>query len=149
MISIKEGLFYLDGKFKWIRPNMNLYHINKNCENIISISNSGDLAFDFYKYATNFFDAAECVIHYLGEDASEKQDIAKLDLWYFAMVYLYRQSLELIVKANIFQVITANAAKKDIVGEIRHDLKEGFEKILELKNLTINENDDAKWLINF
>ena len=139
----------MDGKFKWIRPNMNLYHINKNCENIISISNSGDLAFDFYKYATNFFDAAECVIHYLGEDASEKQDIAKLDLWYFAMVYLYRQSLELIVKANIFQVITANAAKKDIVGEIRHDLKEGFEKILELKNLTINENDDAKWLINF
>lgn len=139
----------MDDKFKWIRPNMYLYYIDKNCEHIISMSNSGDLAFDFNKYATNFFDAAECVIHYLGEDAAEKQDIAKLDLWYFAMIYLYRQSLELLLKAIIFQVVTTNVDRKDIVGEIRHDLKQGFEKLIELKHLTTDENENANWLINF
>lgn len=35
--------------FKWIRSNMDLYHIGENCTHIIAISNSGNLAADFYK----------------------------------------------------------------------------------------------------
>ena len=79
----------MDYDFKWIRPNMSLYHMDKNCQFPITLLNSEDLAIEFNKYAIDFFDAAECVIHYLGEDAAENGDIAKLDLWYFAMVYLY------------------------------------------------------------
>ena len=81
----------MDYDFKWIRPNMSLYHIDKNCSFPITLLNSGNLTDDFNKYAEDFFNAAESVIHYLGEDAAENGDIAKLDLWYFAMVYLYRQ----------------------------------------------------------
>lgn len=139
----------MDFNFKWIRPNMSLYYIDKNSKHICSISNSCDLASDFNRYSTHFFDAAECVIHYLGEDAASKQDIAKLDMWYFAMIYLYRQSLELLLKANIFRIVDSDTNKKEIVGEIRHDLRQAFEKLLELMNLTTENNDNAKWLFDF
>ena len=69
------------------------------------------LAIDFYKYAKDFFGAAECVVRYLGEEAAVKYDIAKLDIWYFAMIYLYRQSLELLLKANIFQVVVLDGER--------------------------------------
>ena len=73
---------------------------DKGCSFPIALLNSGNLANDFYKYAEDFFNAAESVIHYLCEEAAEREDIAKLDLWYFAMVYMYRQSIELLLKAR-------------------------------------------------
>lgn len=132
--------------YKWVRADMDLYHIDRNNENIINVVNCGSLDIDFYVYAKNFFEAAEYVIHYLVEEAAEKQDIAKLDLWYFAMVYLYRQSLELLLKATIFQAVTNDTDRKDIIGKIRHDLKQAFEKLIEVKSLTIDYNENAKWL---
>lgn len=41
----------MDYDFKWIRPNMSLYHIDKNCPFPITLLNSGNLADDFNKYA--------------------------------------------------------------------------------------------------
>ncbi len=135
--------------YKWIRPDMNLYHIGGSSKYIITVANSGSLDVDFYKYAQNFYEAAETVIHYLGEEAAENQDIAKLDLWYFATVYLYRQSLELLLKASIFQVVTDTTDRKDIIGQIRHDLKQSFEKLIEIRGLTIDENENAKWVLDY
>lgn len=135
--------------YKWIRSNMDLYHIKENCRQIVTVKNSGDLAVDFYTYATNFYKSAEYVVHYLGEEAATKHDIAKLDIWFFAMIYLYRQSLELILKADIFRIITPNTHRKEIVGAIRHDLKQGFEKLLEVMQLTTDCNENAKWLMNY
>lgn len=123
--------------YKWIRPDMDLFHLGGNNEYIITVANSGNLATDFYVYSQNFYEAAE------------KQDIAKLDLWYFAMVYLYRQSLELLLKAGIFQTIIDNAERKDIVGDIRHDLKQAFEKLIEVKALTVSDSENDKWLMNY
>lgn len=136
----------MDYDFKWIRPNMSLYHIDKNCPFPITLLNSGNLADDFNKYAEDFFNAAESVVHYLGEDVAENGDIAKLDLWYFAMVYLYRQSMELLLKANIFKIVTSENDRKLIIGDIRHDLKQGYDKLLELKDLEYTDNDNANWL---
>ena len=87
---------------------MSLYHIDKNCSFPITLLNSGNLTDDFNKYAEDFFNAAESVIHYLGEDAAENGDIAKLDLWYFAMVYLYRQ-----MQANQSVIVTSSRFTKD------------------------------------
>lgn len=125
---------------------MSLYHIDKNCPFPITLLNSGDLADDFNKYAENFFDAAESVIHFLGEEAAENGDIAKLDLWYFAMVYLYRQSIELLLKANIFKIVISEYDRKQIIGNVRHDLKQGYDELLELKGLEETDNANANWL---
>lgn len=125
---------------------MSLYHIDKNCPFPITLLNSGDLADDFNKYAENFFDAAESVIHFLGEEAAENGDIAKLDLWYFAMVYLYRQSIELLLKANIFKIVISEYDRKQIIGNVCHDLKQGYDELLELKGLEETDNANANWL---
>lgn len=69
----------------------------------------------------------------MGEEAAERGDIAKLDLWYFAMVYLYRQSIELLLKANIFKLVISDQDRKRIIGDVRHDLKQGYDKLLQLK----------------
>ncbi len=135
--------------FKWIRSDMDLFYIDKDSKNTITISNSGQLDRDFYLYAKNFFYAAEYVIHYLLEDAAEQQDIAKLDLWYFAIIYLYRQSLELLLKAIIFQYTTDNIERKSIVGKIRHDLKQALDKIFELKPSIVCDNHNIQWLIKY
>ena len=117
-----------------MRPNLDLYHIDASSKCIITFSNSGQLDKDFYKYACDFYEAAEYIIHYLGEDAAQKHDIAKLDLWYFPMVYLYRHSLELLLKAIIFQTITDKNDRMNIVEEIRHNLLQAFQKIIEIKS---------------
>lgn len=128
---------------------MNLYDIGNNSEHIVTIANSGDLEIDFYIYAQNFYEAAENVTHYLMEEAAKNQDIAKLDLWCYSMIYLYRQSLELLLKASIFQTITNNIDRKRVISKIRHDLKQAYEKIIEIKGLTIGDNKNAKWLMEY
>ncbi len=40
-------------EYKWIHPNVDFYHI-ENRSTVITVSNSGDLRLDLYKYANNF-----------------------------------------------------------------------------------------------
>ena len=139
----------MENNFKWIRPNMSLDQIGETCSSSITLLNSGDLADNFNKYAEDFFDAAESVVHYLIEEAAERGDIAKLDLWYFATVYLYRQSIELLLKANIFKLAISDQSRKQIVKDVRHDLEQGYNKLLLLKNLEATNNTNADWLQNY
>lgn len=135
--------------YKWIRPDVDFYHVDKNSLTAIVVSNSGNLAFDFYCYANNFFDAAETIIIYLLTEAAKRKDIAKLDVWYFAMLYLYRQSLELILKAVIFQLVSEQTSRKNIIDDVRHDVKQAFDKIAEIKGSSIETSENGVWLLAF
>lgn len=128
---------------------MDLYHIGNNNEYIITVTNSGDLSYDFYKYACNFYEAAEKVMLYLVEESVNEKSISRLDLWYFAMVYLYRQSLELLLKASVFQTVTNTTDRKNFIGNVRHDLKQSLEELIEARGLTIDGNQNAEWLKEF
>lgn len=139
----------MDSNFRWIRPNISLFHVDKTSQSLITILNSGDLAADFYKYAEDYFCAANCVMQHLIEEASEKGDIAKLDLWYFSMLYIYRQSLELILKANIFKVETSDQQRTIILANIQHDLKKALDELLCLKKIIELESIDVNWISNF
>ena len=141
-------LFMTD--IKWVRADMNLNFIDENKENnIIEVKNSGKLEKDFYQYAEKFYNAAECIIYYLLEEASKKQDIAKLDIWYLPMIFLYRQSIELLLKAIILKIITDNKEGKECVKGISHNLKKAFEKIIEKKEIILNSNENGKWLMKY
>ena len=115
---------------KWVRENMNLNYLDKRNGYIITVKNTGNLEFDFKKYSLNFYDAAKTIILYLLTEASEHKDIKKLDLWYFATIYLYRQSLELMLKACVFQLITDIKDRKEAIGKLRHDLTLSFDEII-------------------
>lgn len=135
----------------WIHSNIDLLYINSDREDIVCIKNSGSLEMDFFVYANNFFRAGEEVINYLLSDASENCDIKKMDLWYYSMIFLYRHSIELLLKAIIFQEIKDLNKIKASIGEIRHDLYKAFKKIIELKKLELDLDniENLNWLKKF
>lgn len=142
-INIDNDGISINYEDSWIHSNMDFYHIEDG-DTTVEILNTGALDKDFYKYSLNFQNAADKVIHYLIQDSDR---ISELDLWYFAIIYLYRQSLELILKACIFQIVTDLESRKSIISSIRHDLSQAFDKLLELKSFAMNEN--AEWLKAF
>ena len=133
-------------ELKWIRQDMDLNKIDNN-NMLITIENTGCLEKDFYNYAMNFFEAAEILISSLLHE--NQTDISKLDTWYFSVIYLYRQSLELLLKAIIFQNITDEETRINLIGKIRHDIHSAFNEILNIKNITIANNSRLDWLNKF
>ncbi|XEO93812.1 hypothetical protein ACBP45_09525 [Latilactobacillus sakei] len=134
-------------ELEWPRDDMVLDRINKNSDYIVEILNSEDLPVEFYRYSSYYFDAASSIMKYLVEIASKRGDIAKLDLWYFPMTYLYRHSFELLIKANIFKKVITINERITAVKEVRHNLKAGFKKILEFNNL--EKNSESVWVMEF
>lgn len=134
-------------EYQWIHQNMNLFFISDNKESAIEIKNTGILNKDFYKYAFDFYKAAEHIFNYLVNNATQLDEFQKLDLWFFPMIYLYRQCLELLLKACIFQTITETNARKNIIGKIRHALKQAFLQLIEIRELSLNEN--GRWLMSY
>lgn len=130
---------------------MSLTHLIKNGEYNITLHNSGDLIFDFKNYAEQFYVGAENFMEYLLVEASRKRDIAKLDMWYFAIVYLYRQSLELLLKSTLFQYIVNIEDRKKAIGCIRHDLAQGLELLLNSIPVVdkSQKHDAINWLTSF
>ena len=133
---------------KWIQPTIDLKKIGTDPNKIVSVQNSGVLETDFYRYANNFHEAADIILRELIGPDSEA-NIAKLDTWYFALIYLYRQSLELMLKANIFKLIQDEQDRKDAIAEVRHDVGAAFDKIITLQGIDINSNQNIKWLSDF
>lgn len=134
---------------KWPKPNMDFYKKATDPFDEVTIQNSGVLEDDFFRYANNFYEAAIVIINKLIGSESKKTTIAELDLWYFALIYLYRQSLELMLKANIFDLVKNEKDRKDIIGLVRHDVGAAFDKIIEITGIDISNNDNAKWLQQF
>ena len=89
------------------------------------------------------------IINKLIGSESKHTGIAELDLWYFALIYLYRQSLELMLKANIFDLVKSEQDRKDILSVVRHDVGAAFDKIIDLQGIDINSNQNIKWLSDF
>lgn len=129
---------------KYLRNNFNIKKIN-NKKNKITFQNSGILEKDFYDYANNFLYAGNLITR----DLVSCKNIKKLDTWYFALVYIYRQSLELILKANIFILEQNSDNRKEIIGKVRHNLKEAFDEVVALSNTDISSNDNLIWLSKY
>lgn len=53
----------------------------------------------------------------------------------------------MLLKACIFQYIIDESKRKQIIGDIRHDLKQAFDKIIMINNLKMN--DQVMWLSEF
>lgn len=62
-----------------------------------------DISLAFKEYSYNFFTAAHLIGSYLLE--TNLTDISKLDTYFFSLAFLYRHSIELLLKAIAFQQI--------------------------------------------
>ena len=85
----------------WPKDKCNFYAINCSKEEKVRIVNNSKLEELFYVYAKNYKEAARLIV----EDALESNSIATLDINFFGLAFLYRHSLELLLKAIGFKHI--------------------------------------------
>lgn len=121
----------MEYRSKWLRPEGDFTFVDKTKNDIVIIKNQGGLSAEFYSYSKQFHIAADKLIIHLLTISKEKCDIGKLDTWFFAIAYLYRHCLELILKGLVFKYITDEIEQKSVIGIIRHDLSKCFAIILE------------------
>lgn len=113
-------------------------------ENIITISGNSNLQEEFFNYALKFKESSYLITDYI----LEVSDISKLDNYFFSLAYLYRHSLELILKAIGFKYITALEDRKLFVKETFHNLSRILEFVSPHIESCIEKNKDAyDWLV--
>lgn len=128
----------------WPKSSVDIKKLGTDPSNQITVLNSGVLENDFYRYANHFYEAGDEII----KDAISSGDIAKLDSCYFALVYLYRQSIELMLKAIIFTYIKSDTDRINMLRMVRHDVFSAFNVLISEAGINIS-NDNMKWLSDF
>ena len=79
----------------WPNDHSNFMQLGDVNENIITISGNSNLQEEFFSYALKFKKSSYLIANYV----LKEPDISKLDNYFFSLAYLYRHSLELILKA--------------------------------------------------
>lgn len=132
---------------EWIRKEADFRHFDRNNESNICIRNTDNLSEEFYKYSEKFLYAGNIVIEKMIESYSN----AVKDMWLFPVIYLYRQSIELILKANVFKYTENENEQKEYLKSVGHNLSYSFEMFqIKAGNLEdIQNNDTIKWLKKF
>ena len=102
-----------------------------------------DLSDSFYDYSEGFFSAA----HYIAVSLLETDhpDISKLDSYFFSLAFLYRHSLELILKALAFRNICDKGMRILFAKNTFHDLAKILEGVLNVEPFSRNA-EELCWL---
>ena len=129
----------------WIRDDVDFFKINCDRDKKISIISDKSLEEEFYSYANGFKEAANI----LAKDALYSSEIAKLDINFYSIAFLYRHSIELILKAIGFQYIKEHDERKLFLKQTCHSLYEILTYISEYIKKYIELDKEAyNWVIN-
>ncbi|MFF2089565.1 hypothetical protein [Paenibacillus sp. NPDC058174] len=109
---------------KWPRPNADLFKLGIN-ENTIILKSNPNKDEEFFGYALDFRKAANILTSHV----LEHPRIENLDTYFFPIAFLYRHSLELILKAIALKNITDLAEGRLFLKETFHNLSEILTKI--------------------
>lgn len=112
----------------------------------VTIYNNKSLDENFYKYTVQFYNAADLMMKNLNKN---KTDNSMLDTWFYPLVYLYRQSLELALKSCILKKTTSKEQANQIFSKVNHNLSLCKNEIYSLYGLSANDSKNAKWLDDF
>ncbi len=134
---------------EYLKPEIDFYKAGINLNNLIYAYNDAEITKLFYTYGCNFFETADRTNLYVCQEGAKNKDIAKLDSWFYPVIYMYRQSLELMLKACLFGNVINKAERQRMLGSIRHDLTMAFDEVLTLKNLSINNSENGRWLAEY
>lgn len=95
---------------------------DKHSKYAVKIPAPTDLAEALFKYSEDFFEAAHIITEFILY--AEHPDIGKLDIYFFAIAFLYRHCMEVGLKAIGFQYINDVEERKEFVKQTRHNLFE-------------------------
>lgn len=128
-------------QFRWPREEADFKFIDKESKCIIENINNENLSKEFYKYSMKFNIFGNMVIDYI----TPLKNNGIKDSWFFPIVYLYRQSLELILKATVFKYIISNKERSEYLREVGHNLSRLFETVY--KNIQLNNTNTREELL--
>ncbi|MBU3073876.1 hypothetical protein [Clostridium estertheticum] len=109
---------------KWIEVNADIYKIDS--DKIVEIENNNDLGILLKLYAEKFKLSAYKLTEYLLKSDS----ISNLDNYFFAVAYLFRHSIELMLKAIAFKYIINLEDRSELLKRTKHNL---YNLLLEIK----------------
>lgn len=113
---------------------------------VLKITPPTDLAHSFYEYSQSFYKAAHSIASFLLE--TDKPNIAQLDSYFFALAFLYRHSIELILKALAFRNLTDKNDKAVFARDTFHDLAKILDELLIIES-NPRPNEEITWLKNY
>lgn len=113
---------------------------------LVKIDSPTNASAGFYSYSDMFFKAARTLATELLN--GEYTTISQLDTYIFPLAFLYRHSLELVLKAIAFQNITSKEDQIEFLKSTRHNPKRIMENILS-KYKCERGLDEILWLQQF
>lgn len=119
---------------------------DKHSNYIVRVISPTDIATSFFEYSQSFYLAAHSVGSYLLE--TNLTDISKLDTYFFSLAFLYRHSIELILKAIAFQHILTETDRITFVKDTFHNLEEIL-KLIEALSQSPRPSDEMLWLRSY
>jgi HEPN domain-containing protein len=125
---------------EWIEKGSSLYDI-KNEDKTVKVSWSKNYSRDLIELSEKYYKAAMVIsIEITSKDG---KDNIKTDMWFLPAVYLFRQSIELLVKGLIARLENHNPKIQAIFKTKKHNLLELFKcmkSYIKYTKLTIAEN---------
>lgn len=103
-----------------------------------------NIPLSLYNFSKAYFDSA----HLIATRMIEKGRIDELDLYVFPLFFLYRHSLELLLKSIGFTFITQKEEQQLFLKDTLHNLKSIYEHILRYTIFPRNI-DEHNWLIRY
>ncbi len=79
---------------------------------------------------------------------SEDTNIGELDTWFFSLAFLYRHSIELLLKGIAFQSIISKEERIDFAKNTFHDLNKILAEILLVRDTNRSE-EEIEWLCSY
>lgn len=121
----------------------NFSEIGNQEKNIINLKNSLNLDIEFFDYAKKFNQSANILANFLLNESN----IRTLDYYFFSTTFLYRHSIELILKAIGFKYIKNIEDRKKFIESTFHNLSAILIYVKLYIQTEINQNYDAYlWL---
>lgn len=128
---------------KWPRKNARFDEVVNGSRTVVKVKANTNLVESFYEYSKNYKYAA----HLVAEFILEKDNISILDTYFFSLTFLYRHSLELILKSIGFKYIDS---KVTFVKETFHNLSEIFKQTESyIASIASKDYEMLEWLKNF
>jgi len=133
----------LDDEYIWIKENHSFSDIFKRST---TIKWTEKPYIDFKSLSVAYF---ECARKICEEILENPDDNSKCDTWFFPAVYMFRQSLELLLKALICKEINRKREMEDVFESCKHNLWLLFGTYKSASHNMLINNEEAAWLEDY
>lgn len=123
----------------WVKANRSFYDCNEGT----TISWKRKYDEDLYQMSKEFL---LCAYYATDDIAKEEHNNAKYDMWFLACVYMFRQSLELILKSLVFRAVRTRHEFEVALAEDKHKLTSLWDRYKQSRDVLYISFDERIWL---